>query len=95
MHPFDGTEPFICLRINNGVSLFDLPITAEQLSIITANIASNNLNEEEEEEEDTVHSYEPTNESFTPTTYDSDTIVLNSNVYAMGAGSDWDEDDDL
>ena len=97
MHPFDGTEPFICLRINNQGTLFDLPITQEQLNIVTANVVNNAppTVEEDSVSDEPDHPYEPTNASFTPNTRDDDAIVLNANVYAMGAGSEWDEDDDL
>lgn len=37
MHPFDGSDPFICLRIDNNGHMFDLPINEEQLEILVTN----------------------------------------------------------
>ena len=51
VHPFDGTEGFVCLRIDNNGNLFDLPIDQEQLEIIVTNTQSTAPEEEEEDPE--------------------------------------------
>ena len=47
IHPFDGTEAFTCLRIDNNGHVFDLPIDGDQLQIVLNN-ASNKPSEEPE-----------------------------------------------
>ena len=97
MHPFDGTDAFICLRVDNGAGgLFDLPITQDQLSIVTSNMttqSSSVASEETEAETDIYADYEPGNNAFSNP--DDSPLVLNSDTYTMGAQPMWDEDDDL
>lgn len=102
MHPFDGTQAFICLRIQGPNGLFDFPITTDQLELLTANMATPEIQEEEEDSYDDEEyreyshgQYEPTNSSFVQPNDDDSPIVLPQQQYAMGHRSSWDEDDDL
>ena len=108
MHPFDGTAPFLCLRVKNmsGV-VFDLPITPEQLEIITSNMGETpqtsppetNSSEYDNEEDDLVNLSDYNTSPIFPqtTTQDEQPIVLNTSMYSMGdtTNNNWDEDDDL
>ena len=101
MHPFDGSDQFICLRINNGAgSLFDLPITNEQLQIVVANMnqqpQEDTQQNNDEAEELAQQTYEPSNSSFIPRQEPDgeEPIFLRANPYTMGQAA-WDEDDDL
>ena len=49
MRPFDGTDPFVCLRVSNETGVFDLPITREQLDIIVANLPESHESASEED----------------------------------------------
>ena len=89
MHPFDGTDPFICLRIKGPTGLFDLPITTEQLAVVMRNTEATipDTAEDRVEEQPEPVTYQNSNTAEDP-------IVINSNMYSMGS-STWDEDDDL
>ena len=63
VHPFDGTEGFVCLRIDNHGTLFDLPIDQEQLEIIVSNTQNRESNDEIESEDQEVFNKE---EEFSP-----------------------------
>jgi hypothetical protein len=106
MHPFDGSDAFICLRIqNNAGNLFDFPITEEQLRILTDNMASPVASKAEPAGTEDYSKYEPTASSFSPKKQprereddddDDDVLVLNANrQYSMGHNTSWDMDDDL
>lgn len=95
MHPFDGTDAFICLRVANQMGgVFDLPITQEQLSIVINNLPKA---DEEDASQEAVQEpavpYEPTNASFKPPNTDEGPMVLDTAMYQMGQ-TNW-EDDDL
>lgn len=67
IHPFDGTEAFTCLRIDNNGHIFDLPIDQEQLEIILNNAATKVAVQEEPEEtsEEEIPQINHERESFT------------------------------
>ena len=92
MRPFDGTSPFICLRIDNNGHLFDLPIDTNQLDIIVAN--SGNLIDSPPEPDpidDNVPIQRPT-----PPGGDDRMVVNNPASFTMGQTfEEWSEDDDL
>ena len=92
MHPFDGTEAFICLRIqNNHGVLFDLPITPDQLDIVASNSEPSAPKQEPDEQ-----SYEPAAENmFSAANTEDDTLVIEPSHYTMGQSSPQDEDYDL
>ena len=95
MHPFDGNDPFVCLRVQNRAgAMFDLPINEEQLQIIVANQPVNSAPEEHSEEEESAYDYEPTNASFNAKP-DQDVTVVPARQYSVGHNASWDEDDDL
>lgn len=99
MHPFDGAEAFMCLRVVNASgSLFDLPINEEQLTIIMNNMPSDNKGTEEAHNT-TSNNQEVTNiENYqrSPTRPEQeDALVLDTSHYSMGQAMGWAEDDDL
>ena len=103
MHPFDGSEPFTCLRLEKNGHLFDLPITPEQLSIVVANtkhadnVPGSTSTEAQNYDEDSVdepvesetYAYETSPINQPPSDFGS-----NRSEYSMGTMFE-DDDDEL
>lgn len=99
IRPFDGTDPFVCLRVNGPMGMFDLPITGDQLQIIMSNYPNQNDDYEEESEEpesEDTGMYTPSPVIPKQPTQDSNVFtVQNSAEFSMGQSSSMWEDDDL
>lgn len=88
IHPFDGTEAFTCLRIDNNGHIFDLPIDADQLQIVLNN-ANMETSTEEPQYEDTVKTppdIQQKTDAYSPSPiipntshYDDDTLFIEGN----------------
>ena len=99
IRPFDGTDPFVCLRVNNQGNMFDLPITAEQLNIVLSNLgveAPEEESEEEVEEEQELYVRSPINppQNNSWSEEGKPHLIVNSAPFSMGH-QEYDEDDDL
>ena len=101
IRPFDGTDPFVCLRVDNNGNMFDLPITSEQLNIVLSNLAAEDSVEEYEEEsmdDEEMFTPSPVNEPQQPQQpWSPDSkphLIVNSAPFSMGH-QEYDEDDDL
>lgn len=104
VHPFDGTEGFVCLRIDNNGNMFDLPIDREQLDIIVTNTQGTPTEQDDQEYEDEEEEvFTREQEEYTPSPIkrpvsDENTLYINAHPqqqdyaeYAMGE-SLWDDD---
>ena len=100
MRPFDGTDPFVCLRVDGPLGLFDLPITEDQLRIMLNN--QGDAYEEESDEKDMEEvqvpqpsvNYEPSpvqNQGISNDTF----VTKNRAEFSMGETTQMLEDDDL
>ena len=99
IRPFDGTDPFVCLRITGPLGMFDLPITGDQLEIVMSNYSNQDVEPEEDSEdisEQDPIDYAPS--PIRPSSPPKDPNIFtttNSAEFSMGQPSSMWEDDDL